>query len=191
MQNKTKRKTDNMKKLLIAAAVAVFGIAAHAASLNWSTWGYINDGSQDSDWITGGQAYLVQATDAATFAIANDLTITGGSIVDSAALGAGTVTGAWNGTESLVDGQTYKFAMIVTDQGTAGTTPPTTGVYGVDDNSGALYSVVWNASTGSSFAPDDLYEGASISTAVAVPEPTSGLLLLLGMAGLALKRKRA
>ena len=28
-------------------------------------------------------------------------------------------------------------------------------------------------------------------TAVAVPEPTSGLLLLLGMAGLALKRKRA
>jgi hypothetical protein len=28
-------------------------------------------------------------------------------------------------------------------------------------------------------------------TAVTVPEPTSGLLLLLGVAGLALKRKRA
>ena len=28
-------------------------------------------------------------------------------------------------------------------------------------------------------------------TAAAVPEPTSGLLLLLGVAGLALKRKRA
>ena len=36
--------------------------------------------------------------------------------------------------------------------------------------------------------------GGSTATAwstAAVPEPTSGLLLLLGMAGLALKRKRA
>lgn len=34
--------------------------------------------------------------------------------------------------------------------------------------------------------------GAALSwqTATAVPEPTSGLLVLLGMAGLALKRKR-
>lgn len=33
--------------------------------------------------------------------------------------------------------------------------------------------------------------GSGTFTAAAVPEPTSGLLLLLGMAGLALKRKRA
>ena len=180
-----------MKKLLIAAAVAVLGIAANAAALNWLTYGYINDGSADTDWITGGQAYLVQVTDAAAFAIANDLTITGGSIVDSATLDGGSAAGAWNGTDALVDGTTYKFAVILTDKGTAGTTPPTTGVYGVDDNSGALYNVVWNASTGGSFMPSDTYAGASITTAVAVPEPTSGLLLLLGMAGLALKRKRA
>ena len=179
-----------MKKLLIAAAVAVFGIAANAASLNWSTWGYINDGSADTDWITGGQAYLVQVTDAATFAIANDLTITGGSIVDSVALGDGTAAGTWNGTDALVDGQTYKFAIIMTDQGSS-ITPPTSGVYGVDDNGGALYSVDWNAAIGGSFIAADTYGGASISTAVAVPEPTSGLLLLLGMAGLALKRTRA
>ena len=180
-----------MKKLLIAAAVAVFGISANAAALSWSTYGFINDGSADSDWITGGQAYLVQVTDSAIFAIADDLTVKGGSIVDSAALDGGSVYGAWQDTDSLVDGQTYKFAMIVTDKGTAGTTPPTTGVYGVDDNSGALYSVVWNSATGSAFEPDVSYAGASISTAVAAPEPTSGLLLLLGMAGLALKRKRA
>ena len=179
-----------MKKLLIAAAVAVIGIVTNAASLDWSTYGYINDGSADTDWITGGQAYLVQVTDAATFAIANDLTITGGSIVDSTSLDAGSAGGTWNGTDALVDGTAYKFAVIITDQGSS-ITPPTTGVYGVDDNSGALYNVVWNASTGGGFMPPDTYEGASISTAVAAPEPTSGLLLLLGMAGLALKRKRA
>ena len=35
------------------------------------------------------------------------------------------------------------------------------------------------------------FEGGGTWTAAAVPEPTSGLLLLLGVAGLALKRKRA
>ena len=35
------------------------------------------------------------------------------------------------------------------------------------------------------------YGGSAISGWTAVPEPTSGLLLLLGVAGLALKRKRA
>ena len=180
-----------MKKLLIAAAVAVIGIVTNAASLDWSTYGYINDGSADTDWITGGQAYLVQVTDSAIFAIADDLTVTGGSIVDSVGLDGGSAGGTWNGTDALVDGQTYKFAVILTDKGTAGTTPPTTGVYGVDDNGGALYSVDWNAAIGGSFIAADTYGGASISTAVAVPEPTSGLLLLLGMAGLALKRKRA
>ena len=35
------------------------------------------------------------------------------------------------------------------------------------------------------------YAGAGWYSAAAVPEPTSGLLMLLGMAGLALRRKRA
>ena len=35
------------------------------------------------------------------------------------------------------------------------------------------------------------YAGAGWYQAAAVPEPTSGLLILLGVAGLALKRKRA
>ena len=35
------------------------------------------------------------------------------------------------------------------------------------------------------------YAGAGWYGAAAVPEPTSGLLMLLGMAGLALRRKRA
>jgi len=37
----------------------------------------------------------------------------------------------------------------------------------------------------------DLYASAASQGYTAVPEPTSGLLILLGMAGLALKRKRA
>ena len=179
---------------MIAVAAVAISFAANAAALNWTTWAYINDGSADSDWITGGQAYLVQVTDAATFAVANDLTVTGGNIVDSAAFDGGTAAGAWQDTDSLVAGETYKFAIITTTDG-AGSTVPTSGTYGIDDNGGALYSVTWDASTGGFFEPDASFEGASMSTTVgggsSVPEPTSGLLLLLGMAGLALRRKQA
>ena len=174
---------------MIAVAAVAMSFAANAAALNWQTYAYINDGSADSDWITGGQAYLVQVTDAATFAVADDLTVTGGTIVNSAAFVEGTANGAWQDTDSLVAGQTYKFAIITTTDG-AGSTVPTSGTYGIDDNSGSFYSVTWDGATGGTFFPPDTYEGTSMSTAVA-PEPTSGLLLLLGMAGLALKRKRA
>ena len=42
-----------------------------------------------------------------------------------------------------------------------------------------------------SFLLGNTTAGATAWSTAAVPEPTSGLLLLLGMAGLALKRKRA
>ncbi len=178
-----------MKKLIIAVAAVAMSIVANAAALNWSTSGFINDGEADSDWITGGQAYLVMVTDAANFAVGNDLSVTGGSIVDNAAIDGGSVFGVWNGTESLADGQTYNFAVIMTTDGT-GSDVPTSGTFGVDDNGGALYSVAWNASTGGGFDPGAEFPGFAMNTSVA-PEPTSGLLILLGVAGLALKRKRA
>ena len=178
---------------MIAVAAVAMSFAANAAALNWQTYAHINDGSADSDWITGGQAYLVQVTDAATFAVADDLTVTGGTIVDSTAFASGEANGVWN-TDSLENGTAYKFAIITTTDGVAGTTVPTTGTYGIDDNSGSFYNVTWDGATGGTFFPPDTYEGASMTTAVAggsVPEPTSGLLLLLGMAGLALRRKQA
>ncbi len=176
-----------MKKLIIAVAAVAMSIVANAAALNWSTWAYTGDGSNESDWITGGQAYLVMVTDAANFAVADDLSVTGGSIVDNTAISGGTAAGVWNGTDSLADGQTYNFAVIMTSDGT-GSAVPTSGTYGVDDNGGALYSVAWNAATGGDFYAT--HEGFAMNTSVA-PEPTSGLLLLLGVASLALKRKRA
>ena len=187
-------KGKQMKKLIIALSAIAMAVAANAASLNWATWGFINDGSADSDWISGGQAYLVMVDNAATFAVADDLSVTGGAIVDNVVFDGGSAGGTWNDTASLVDGTTYLFAIIGTSDGT-GATVPTTGFYGVDRNgdnatASGFYEVVWNAATGGSLDADGNFAGFGINTAVA-PEPTSGLLLLLGMAGLALRRKRA
>ena len=176
--------------IMLAAVAMTAGV--QAAALNWSTWAYANDGEAESDWITGGQAYLVQVTDAANFAVSDSLAVTGGIIVDNAAFEGGTVAGAWNDTADLVAGNKYLFAIIATTDGN-GASVPTSGFYGIDANGGtgtAFYEVTWDASTGGSFIAADDFGGASMSTAV-VPEPTSGLLMLVGLAGLALRRRRA
>ena len=195
-----------MKKLMMAAAIVCAAAMSQAAALSWGTWGYsLSQGTTGEEVWEGntGAAYLVMVTDAAKFAVGNDLTITGGTVVDSIANdGTGSFGGMWNTT--LSDGEKYLFAIVATTAGAAGTTMPTTGFFGVDRNGGnntasGFYEATWSADTGAAFMPfegtealewGDAYYGVSMSTAV-VPEPTSGLLLLLGMAGLALKRKRA
>ena len=180
-----------MKKLMIVLGAAALAMTTNAAALSWTAYGALNDGGSDADWYDGGQAYLVMVTDTSSFKIASDLSITGGSVVQSADVNGGTADSYIDGGEiGLEDGGVYKFAVLFTTDGAAGTTMPTTGLYGVNDNEGSYYSVTWNKDTGGSFLNDGIY-AAVTSSVTAVPEPTSGLMLLIGMAGLALKRKRA
>ena len=199
-----------MKKLMIAVAIICAAAFANAAALSWQAYGALDTsgagaGEADEDWYTGGQAYLIMVTDAANFAVGDDLTITGGSIVHSSDVVEGTGMGAPDGAEigGLSDGETYKFAVLFTTTGVGpdeegNYTVPTTGLYGLNDNDGELYEVVWNKDEGGSIFNGDTTAsvtspvgGTPGPTPTPVPEPTSGLLMVLGVAGLALRRRRA
>ena len=153
-----------MKKLLILAAVLVAGVAANAASFKWSAGNiYASNGT---DKFTG---------DVTLYAIISG-TETAVSTVTASSSGAVATTTFSN--DALVAGNYYDFYFVIEDNGkTFTSTYKNVGAQATSTAAitfGNMASATQNASNWA-----------------AVPEPTSGLLLLLGMAGLALKRKRA
>ena len=178
-----------MKKTLIALVAFAMAIGVHAATLNWQTY------TEDLDY-NGGQAYLVLVENASTFAVADDLTITGGSVIDNASIADGTAAGSYNAPATqFTDGTKYLFAIVVTSDGT-GATLPSSGTYSLDrngDNStgSGFYEMTWNGNTGGGIAADPDFVGVPLTTPVAVPEPTSVALIALGLAALGMKRKVA
>ena len=189
-----------MKKLMIALAAVAVGIAANAASISWATTkGYLYDGTGDSaSKLTSGTAYLVLSTyaqsDLVSLFASNDgnaaTTLTAlqekTQYLGTGAIGENArVTGS--GTTSATDSITAYFVvfngnnMYISDTATSDY-----------DGLAQAHDLTFGTSmTASSKAlpSDGAYSGAGWYTAV--PEPTSGLLMLLGMAGLALRRKRA
>ena len=187
-----------MKKLMIVAAVALCAAYANAAAFSWATSASLTtDGSAvatSSAAMNGGTFALVYLGD--DFA---NIDWSKASVVDTASPNFVTSMGK----TSALTSKTFTFSMddygngdifgVVfkdsTDKlyylqtGASGNMSPTYTISGLDNDNSQLAQFDFASSAYSiSTAP---------SAAVAVPEPTSALLLVLGMAGLALRRKRA
>ena len=166
-----------MKKIIIAIVAIAIATIAEAASVTWSatsvkdiTGTAIGAKAESAGWVAVCTLY---ATDG--------ITVIGSSTDKTAAMSKfdGTITGTATGTSYLAQ-------LVITDD--KGNTI-TSEMAQFTTDSAAEYGPI-NFTTGSKFATTT----AKIDYAggwVAAPEPTSGLLLLLGVAGLALKRKRA
>ena len=172
-----------MKKLLLAVAIVSAAAVSHAAAITWSLTGIT--ASPANAAAAGWVAYFMDASTYSNFSS----------------------TAADNLATFCADNYTYK---ATTSAGRTGVQASTTsGSYSGGDEVSA-YIVLFDAAN----ATDAKYYTATAVdtkivpssgnlswskamsdtsgwTTTAVPEPTSGLLLLLGMAGLALKRKRA
>ncbi len=180
-----------MKKLVVVAAVAIVAGLANAASVNWNNPTSARITGLDGANITqanakawGLQAILVNTT------TGEELTSYGSSTVSAIAKTAGTLSvpmynytygsEAKNGDvlsvilKMTVDGQAYEL-----DTGLALTVTATdNGGSDLFNNSTAWGTSNFGGSTGWAKAGGD------------IPEPTSGLLLLVGAGMLALRRKQ-
>lgn len=184
-----------MKKLLIAAAVVCTAVFAHAAAANWKSSAsgmYNGTGSTADSALYSGSAYVFDAgvtSQAALFAI-----IEGGTAIGTSTAGyVATATfdeGAFGGLnfsngEQGGGSYTYYFAIVDGDKAYFSNEKTVTA-----NGTATAKSVGFGGQSNSSSLPVGTgFQGAGKWSAV--PEPTSGLLMLLGMAGLALRRRRA
>ena len=168
-----------MKKLIIMAVVAIAAVVSQGASVSWTMYNIMD--SRDGNVLdtTDYTFYLVRGT-------AESYTLTSSEGTFESDSGENIAAGSYTlvkGTDA--DGQVYTifaekdgkyYQMMDNDTGKA--LSYTLSGYGDDDKSIAVPSFEAGDVSGS-------YIGA------AVPEPTSGLLMLVGLGALALRRRRA
>ena len=184
-----------MKKLMIAFAAVAVAASVNAASVSWNVTGLVN--SPDNDQITSvagkAMAYLMDAStyDTVTEALAKgdfsglaDATSSAASIVGRGGAGISGLTG-----DILSPGASYNGYIVFIDAANtddaknyAYTAKFTTSAAG--DGGSVQYTTTWAATSATGGS-------GGWQAAAPIPEPTSGLLLLLGTAGLALRRRRA
>ncbi|MGN0855603.1 MAG: PEP-CTERM sorting domain-containing protein [Kiritimatiellia bacterium] len=187
-----------MKKIILMCVSVALAAATQAASINWTitniysasdpsakvgigsvtAYLFVTENTTDvSAGITVTTMAAVQAVlDSGDFAGLDDL---------MSAKAANTTAGIVGGATGLTDfssGSLTAFAVLVDS----------------DDNyllvsEGATKSVTFTSATGAKALAfgDQTANSQANWVGAAVPEPTSGLLMLLGVAGLALRRKRA
>lgn len=166
-----------MKKILIAATVVALATISQGAAVSWST----TNVKDISGTTIGAKADSAGWSAVCTIFAADGTTVVGSSTDTSATMSK------FNGTVNGTAADTTYFAQLVVTDDKGNTITSEKAQFTTD--SSATYGDI-NFSTGNKFATNT----AKIDYAsgwTAAPEPTSGLLLLLGVAGLALKRKRA
>ena len=185
-----------MKKLMIVAAIALTASFGYGASAQWFVdWAYsdITGFTNYDDGSANGSYWLIAltSTDTTGISVDKDGAITLGTGMTQ--LGTGSIAdiaGGGSGTVDNISANQYVALVVYDSDAVAGDyvgaygiavgqvsadaadDPPTQGTIPTFDNDGSGYV------------------RANIGI-VGVPEPTSGLLLLLGGAMLALRRRRA
>ena len=179
---------------MILAAAVVASVAANAAAVEWGAGTITRFDDSTANKNVTGYLFAIAAADYTSYAAMDATTLSKTIYADykdslSSAVATGTAT--------------KKGALTLTGIDATAGTPVYAAILYVDGvNSdyvmGNVATVTWS---GVGFPGIDNLSvtklgegsgaGATAWATAAVPEPTSGLLLLLGIAGLALKRKRA
>ena len=191
-----------MKKLIVMLAAGVLAVGVNAAQVNWdANKGYLYDGAKDPEKITSGTAYLMLSAYSASslvtaFVESNydaskmvsdlqklDQYLGSGTIGSNARIAGG--TGTTTATDSI-----SAYFVVFGDQGVYISPTATSEYDGLQGEHTLAFASISSSSKAFNEAKGG-YSAAGWYGTADVPEPTSGLLMLVGLAGLALRRKRA
>ena len=191
-----------MKKLLFALAVALMAGVSQAAALSWTITNVYAGNATDK--MDGGKALLFSTafssagitpkpsltTIAAVTALLDAGDVTGAKAL-AAAQGtlssAGGVAGA-TGVTGFTTGDTFSGFVVILSADES--------KYLIAQDSGGnqVISKTWSNATSAqtmAFGSQATRSQSSANWAAAAPEPTSGILMLVGLGALALRRRRA
>lgn len=193
-----------MKKIIIAFGVAAMAFALQSATISWASAALYTAANEKGGWSStlvnqaSPQALVtmsVYLVDEATYDIVSAMDQKGiynwSSDKSATYTGvnknpSGTIIGSVTLSDSTLASSTTYYSIITAEY--------------TDANYGSMYmATAASATTASSGtkAISNIFGGASSAASGGirdwqpVPEPTSGVLVLLGMAGLALRRRRA
>lgn len=189
-----------MKKLMIVAAVVLAASFANAASVNWSGSAVTRTGvtTAPTSWtvVLMDSALTSQATLTAAFTagVAADITsaITAGTVLTTTGITVNDSNARWSISggalpSSYVQNDNVTFYTLILDQSVP---EEGTANYFLSQEKAGTVSDSTNLAMCFLSQSGKSWTSYTTSSTTPVPEPTSGILLLLGMAGLALRRKQ-